>query len=93
MNSIGAKHVNYISSKRNTYNLLILFLDEQLVAGRIVLEALHQFLSKYQPGKQSISEYVATRRADIIDCHFIYIQLQTFLCGCTLSKESRLTLK
>ena len=46
-----------------------------------VLAAQHQFLSKYQKEGQSVSEFVATLRADISECEF----LSSCACGASVA--------
>lgn len=78
LNSIGAKNFNMVAALASPrplndikYDELLQLLEGHLSPKKNVLVVQHQFLSKYQMEKQSISEFVATLRADISECEFV----------------------
>ena len=78
LNSIGAKNFNMVAALASpkpintiAYDELLALLEGHLSPKKNVLVAQHQFLSKYQKEGQSISEFVATLRADISECEFL----------------------
>lgn len=86
LNSIGTNTFNVITSlaapKSPTelkYEELLALLITHLSPTKNVLVAQHRFLSKYQNDQQTIAEYIATLRAEIIECEF------TSPCNCKIS--------
>ena len=53
------------------YEDLLKLLENHLAPKRNVLVAQHKFLSRYQSEGQSVADFVATLRRDIIDCEFV----------------------
>lgn len=78
LNSIGATNFEVISSlaapksiNEIKYDELMILLEKHLAPKRNMLVAQHQFLSTYQTETQSIAEYVAKLRSELMDCEFI----------------------
>jgi len=78
LNSIGATHYNMLSAlvspkvpNELTYDELINAIETHLSPKKNILVSQNQFLLKYQGQNQSIPEYIAELRRDIIDCEFI----------------------
>ncbi|XP_046801270.1 uncharacterized protein LOC124418587 [Lucilia cuprina] len=78
LNSIGAKHFDRVTAlaapkiaAEIQYDDLLKLLENYLAPKRNVLVAQHKFLSKYQSEGQSVADFVAVLRTDIIDCEFV----------------------
>jgi hypothetical protein len=78
LNSVGAPNYNMLAalvSPRTpaelTYDELINTFEVHLCPKKNVLVSQHHFLSTYQAETQTIADYIATLRRDIIDCEFI----------------------
>ncbi|KAB0794890.1 hypothetical protein PPYR_11729 [Photinus pyralis] len=78
LGSIGATHYQTINAlvapqkpSELSYDELITHLEKHLSPERNMLVAQHYFLSTYQSGKQSISEYVTELKKNLGACNFL----------------------
>lgn len=86
LNSIGTKIFNIITAlaapkapAELSYDVLLEILKIHFSPQKNLLVAQHRFLSKYENEHQSIADFVATLRAEIIECDF------TSPCPCKIS--------
>lgn len=78
LNSVGAENYNMLASLVSpktpaelSYDELMNAFEVHLCPKKNIVVSQHQFLSTYQQENQTIADYIATLRRDIIDCEFI----------------------